>query len=495
VQRILLNLTNDQGEDINGYGIAPPGFAAPYIRLATIYPEGLDEAARFGTLKAYSNNLMPRFIFEDGLFGAHKIYLNRSFIFPESTPEFPKTDSIVSEGARFSPWNIYAPYGDARPSNYSPENINAHPIGETTNTSFDLSAYPWFGRTTVTNKNRTIGPIPARDIDPINGFDYYPKFGVPTASLRRRYIYGQGIRSLRFGQIIFLNVPQYVNLDDEVNRQGINNHQQWGNNQVGYPPIPPDPNKYVYPAGQIFTGMPNTHRVELFNRTIYPIAIPHAGGSSGTNPWGVPLVGYPRSYVIGMGIQSLWGTAVIEYKNREVHPEGWNSCSLEDDNSDDYWYPMEVNRTNPEVVPEAIQSQTSFGNSAITLGTRTIYSRLIDGYNSGVHSVNARNSIIVSGWDGSAFGDIPLWEEGKIKLQGDDMSIMGTPRMLYPLRPSGASDNEFGEARVAASIRVYSIPEIGFDGPSITNPNGCGTRVVTPLPVLSTLVVAVPSIN
>ena len=172
------------------------------------------------------------------------------YVYPIGRPSTVALNSL----ARLTPWNIYAPYGDDAPNNYSPQSANRHPIGARTPPSSNGSAFPWFGDVTVTNQHRGVGPV--------NGFDYYPQHGVPTFTLRLQYVYPNGIRSLRFGQIVFLNVPQYVNLDDETNHQGIAPSTQWGANAIGYPPVQPSLHRPVYPIGYSAT-LWGTHRVEL----------------------------------------------------------------------------------------------------------------------------------------------------------------------------------------------------------------------------------------
>ena len=488
-QRITLNDANGDGIETDGYGIAPPGMSSPAIKLATLYPAGIDETARFGQHKVHTNNIQVGFIFEDQLIGIPTLIYTR-YVYPTGRA----STAAVSQGARMTPWNIYAPSGDQRPNSYTPWNTLSHPIGARTPASRNGSSYPWFGDVTVTNQHRGIGPVPARWNDPTNGFDYYPKYGVPTFTLRRQYIYPTGIRSLRFGQIIFLNVPQYVDLNDETNPQGIANAQQWGNTNVHYPIVPPDPTKRVYPVGSVMTLIPTTHRVELFHRQVYPVAIPHRGNPQQnlTTPWGTPLVGYPRTYVIGMGVQTLWGNNLIEFLNRPVYPVGWNNCSLEDGNFDNFKFPMKVIRVNPPVRVPAVQSGAVFGTCTVSQRVRTVYSRGVDGYNSGSHSVKASSTIGAQGWESLLIGDIDRWEAGKIKAHGDDMSEVGIPRLLHPLRASGFDSCVVAASRIAPVVSPVGIPNIAFDGPSVTNPFGCTNRVVSPLPILSNQTVPSP---
>ena len=488
-QRITLNDANGDGVETDGYGIAPPGVNSPVIKLATLYPVGIDETARFGQHEVHTNNIQVGFIFEDQLTGIPTLIYTR-YVYPTGCA----STVTVGRNARLTPWNIYAPNGDQRPDGYTPCNDGAHPIGARTPRSANNSAYPWFGDVTVTNQHRGIGPVPARGDDPANGFDYYPKYGVPTFTLRRQYVYPTGIRSLRFGQIIFLNVPQYVDLNDETNPQGIANAQQWGDANVHYPIVPPDPTKRVYPVGSAMALIPTTHRVELFHRQVYPVAIPHRGNPEQglTTPWGTALVGYPRTYVIGMGVQTLWGNNLIEFLNRPVYPVGWVSCTLEDGNFDNFKFPMKVIRVNPPVRVPAVQSGPVFGTCTVSQRVRTVYSRGVDGYNSGSHSVKASSTIGAQGWESLLIGDIDRWEAGKIKAHGDDMSTVGIPRLLHPLRASSFDSSVVAAPRIAPIVSPVGIPDIAFDGPSVTNPFGCTNRVVSPLPILSNQTVPSP---
>lgn len=485
-QRITLNDADGDGIETDGYGIAPPDMPLPTIKLATLYPDGIDEV-RFGQHNVRTNTIQVGFIFEDGLLGVPTLIFTR-YIYPTGRA----SAEAVSRDARMSPWTIYAPQGTECPQGYTPWVFDAHPIGWRTIRSSNDSMYPWFGDATVTNQHRAIGPVPHR-YPGDNGFDYYPQYGVPTFTLRRQYVAPTGIRSLRFGQIIFLNVPQYVNLDDETNRQGIAPSTQWGENEIGYPPVQSSLHRPVYPAGFSAT-LWGAHRVELLHRTITAGAIPHRGNPQQflTTPWGTPLVGYPRRYTLGMGVQTLWGDSLIEFKNRPVYPAGWNNCSLEDGNFDDYRFPMKVIRKNPLVHPASMGDVTVFGSCTVSQRVRTVYSRGVDSYNSGSHTVKASSTIGAQGWESLLLGDIDRWEAGKIKAHGDDMSEVGIPRLLHPLRALGFDSGVVVAPRIAPALSPIGIPDIAFDGPSVTNPFGCTNRVVSPLPILSNQTVPSP---
>lgn len=478
-QRITLNDQNGDGDESDGLGIKPPGMGVPTAKLATIYPEGIDEAAKFGTHKVHTNNITVGFIFEDGLVGTPTLIFTQIV-----QAQGWKNNVVVPNDIRMTPWNIYAPRGDQMPFGYTPSNSNTHVI----------RSEVVFGAPTVTNQHRAIGPVPTRYNGGSPWFDSFPMFGTATFTLRRQYVAPNGIRSLRFGQIIFLNVPQYVNLDDETNHQGIAPSTQWGVNAIGYPPVPPDPTKRVYPTGTLMQAIPTTHRVELFNRQVFPTGIPHRGNPEQglTTPWGTALVGYPRTYVIGMGVQTLWGNNLIEFLNRPVYPVGWVSCTLEDGNFDNFKFPMKVIRVNPPVRPPSMGVVTVFGTCTVSQRVQTVYSRGVDSYNSGNHSVKASSTIGAQGWESLLIGDIDRCEAGKIKAHGDDMSTVGIPRLLHPLRASGFDSGVVAAPRIAPVVSPVGIPNIAFDGPSVTNPFGCTNRVVSPLPILSNQTVPPP---
>jgi hypothetical protein len=381
-----------------------------------------------------------------------------------------------------TPWNIYAPSGDQAPEGYTPGNYNPHAI----------RSWAEFGWVTVTNQNRTIGPVPNRVYAGEPWFDSFPMFGTATFALRRRYVAPNGIRSLRFGQVMFLNVPQYVDLDD-TNHQGIAPSTQWGANAISYPPTLPLLHRSLYPDGFVTTFW-GAHRFELRNRVVTVSGIPHSSNPQQglTDPWGNALVGYPRQYTLGMGVQTLWGDATVDFKNRPVYPTGWNSSSLEDGNFDDYIFPMKVVRRNQPIPMPSIQDGETFGSHTISYFVQTVYSRGVNGYNSGSHSVTASSTIGAQGWESLLIGDIDRWEAGKIKAHGDDMSTVGIPRLRHPLRPSGSDSCEVATPNAARCLSPIGVPSIAFDGPSVTNPYGCTNRVVTPLPILSTQIVPSP---
>lgn len=97
-------------------GINQSVVGTPATKLATIYPEGIDETVRFGRPTAYSTNIMPSFIFEDGLFGTPILIYTQNIRVDAVGWE---NTIVVPNGIRMTPWNIYAPRGDQMPQGYT----------------------------------------------------------------------------------------------------------------------------------------------------------------------------------------------------------------------------------------------------------------------------------------------------------------------------------------------------------------------------------------
>lgn len=485
-------------------GIVP----SPGIRLATIFPEGISEEG-YGRPVLTRNTIevppgpfnldqvgVPTLIFTQYLFPRIIPWPNTSTTNPQSSSD---QNWVWAQRPRVTPHTIYAPAAteatqqarENHPQNTQHRIDQGLASSSAGNWSLDRG-WPWFGRPDVSNQHRVIGPAPNHNSGNPPGLSPATRYGSPTLTLSRQYVYPTPIRSLRFGLVMFLDVPQYVNLD--TSHTGIQPLNAFGQHTVAFPPeeIVPE----AKPSGFVAT-LWGQHRVELFIRTVSPQGIPHRGNPEQglTNPWGLPLVGFPRVYNWGGYVLTLWGNTWVSHKNRELPVEGWNSLSLEDDDLGSFADRMRVRRRNPEGGLAGIGPDSAVGNHLISHSIRTILGRGISSYNSGDHIVKTVATILPAGWDSLEVGDIDRWEAGKVKPHGDDLSIMGTPRMLHPLRPSGPSDSAVGTPRVGVPIRPMGIPEIGFAGPSVSNPFGCTNRVVTPLPILSQQTVPQPVVT
>lgn len=468
----------------NNPGIVPP----PYIRLATIYPDGITDT-RYGQATVRSNTIIPQpWPFNLDQFGTPTLVYTQ-YILPKIIPwpnrEPPESSSdqnwVWAQRPCVSPHTIYAPSSDQataqardnHPPN-TPRVIDHHLSVSYGQWSRD-GGWPFFGRPDISNQYRTIGPVPT-----YHGWSPTSRIGEHELTLRRRFVYPNPIMSLRMGTVSLWGVTQFVDLN--AFNDGIPPLNSFGETAAAPPPLPP----FASPSGFVAT-LWGTHRVELFIRTVAPQGVPHRGNPQQglTNPWGLPLVGFPRVYQWGGYVLTLWGNAWVSHKNRELPVEGWNSLSLEDEDLGSFADRMRVHRRNPSDGIIGIGPDSAVGDHTVTHFARTVLGRGISGYNSGGHIVKTTSAILPAGWDSLEVGDIDRWEAGKIKPHGDDLSIMGTPRMLSPLRPSGPTAGAAGVPRIGVPLYPLGIPDIGFAGPSVSNPFGCTNRVVTPLPILS----------
>jgi hypothetical protein len=472
-------------------GIVP----SPVAKLATLYPEGIYEGG-YGTPVILRNTInVPPGIFSLDQLG-EPVFSATQFVFPRFIP-WPNANASDPESSsdqnwvkpRLTPHTIYAPSGDTateqargnHPSSPPQQRIDEGLASSTAGSWSKDRGWPWFGRPDISNFYRSIGPVPLHTAPPQSVLAPSSRHGTPTLTLRRQFVFPSPVRSLRMGLPLFLGVPQF--LDFNATNDGLPSSTEFGMANIGPPAEAVVPN--IRPVGSVLT-LWGQNRVELFNRTITVTGIPHRGNPEQglTNPYGTALVGFPRVYFWGGYVMTLWGDTRIEFKNRTVSPEGWNSLSLEDDDLSSFADRMRFRRRNPTGGLAGIASTATFGALLVSTFQRSVYARGISGYNSGDHAVRAVASITPPGWDSLVVGIIDRWEAGKVKPHGDDLSTMGTPVMRHTLRPSSASDGVVGTPRAARPIYLAGIPEIGFDGPSVSNPYGCTNRVVTPLPVL-----------
>lgn len=448
---------------IFAFGMAPPtGFAGPFIRSNVLEVQPYTAVSVFGT---------P--------FIPHTLYVTARSVPTGSggdSDQFNRDRRV----ARLSPHNIYAPLGEEASTQYR----SNHPTGTRHRIDYYvLDNNPngrGFGRPRATNQHRAIYGI---------GAGNQMRMGTPRVDITQRFVSPRTWRSERFGMAMFLDVPQYIGFT----WYGGFNSLVTGRPVVSRPPAPPTPPR---PVGWQDSRFGNTY-VENFHREFSVPGIPHRGNpqQGNTNPWGRPLVGFPREYEMGGWDFTLWGTAWISHRIRNVDPEGWQSSVAEADMPSWFRDRGRVTRRNPPGGIPGIESTVAFGLALVAFFTRHILSRGISSYNSGYHAVNTVAKIAPAGWDSFEAGDIDRWEAGKIKAHGDDLSSVGTPRTRFRVIPTGPSESVVGQPRVGSLAYPLGIPEIGFAGPSISNPFGCTNRVVTPLPILSQQNVPKPVVN
>ena len=465
-------------------------YGLPDVRFPTIYPPSLPTTS-FGTLTVRTNGIAPGSIFNETDDVGSPIVVGPRFVYPERIP-FPSEPGQGESDRQFpaprvSPHTIYAPDGDQATAQ-AVENHN-----DVTGSRIDedlsslagqhsyLGGWPFFGKPEVSNYSRG---LQARwwpsDSNPEPG----ARFGDAEVANRLRRVYPAGIRSDRYGLVVFWGVAQYITLDAE--NDGIEPAEAFGAATVE----PYLLNRPVYPAGFDATGWASTTLVELLNRTVAIAGIPHQGNPTSlppydVSPFGITTVGYPREYTLGGYDMTLWGDTWVSHRIRSLPMEGFESLSLIDEDIGTFHERMTVRGKARTGTIAGIPPTVAFGTPDVSSGVRSIFGRTVFGYTGGVPSVKTVNYVQPSGWESLAVGDIDEWEADKVKAHGDDLSYLGVPRMGRAVYPDGVDSEEAPTARVAVPIYVGGMPEIGFAGPSVTNPYGCSNRVITVLPILS----------
>lgn len=457
-------------------GVIPP----PLLRLATIYPLGFTASAVGMATLSRNTIQLTRSIFDLDQLGTPVLSATQ-FAYVKSIPDSatvpsPGDSDLDWPRPRVSPHTIYAPSADQateQAKNNHPFNT-PHVVGgrESDGEWSEGGGFPWFGRPDVSNYFRSIYPTGA-----ILGGPWSSRVGDPNVSLKDRTIYPVTVRATRFGIVIFLGVEQRVSLAS----RGLLS-EEIGDATISHPAAEPQLSVPGFDASLF-----GANRIELFIRTLFVEGIPHRGNPQQdlTNPWGLPLVGYPRQYVLGGDVFTLWGTTWVSHKNRTLPAQGWNSSTLEDEDIDSFSERMRVSRRNPSDGVHGIASTSVVGHPTVTHFARYVIGRGVAGYAAGLPSLQSKCYLRPSGWASSVIGDVDRWEAGKVKAYGDELGAVGYPRLLHPIRLLSADSFASGTHAAGRRVSVAGLPPIGFAGPSVSNPFGCNNRVVVPLPILS----------
>ena len=329
-----------------GNVLYPGVVSAPSLSPFPIRPLGINMSGFGGATVVGTLIKLPRGIFTMDQVGVPSVS-GTQFCYPKSFLE-----SDLQWGAvRLSPHTIYAPSAD-RATQQARDNHprNApHRIGETESYTTN---WPIFGSPAISNKNRTIGPMPLHRIEENQTVPaLHTRYGNANVQLRMRRLRVRSIRPGRFGSATIDGGSQFVDLNDPS--VGISPLPIVTAHQVGPPYEAPLP--VIRPDGLAPPAITGT-RIELFNRVVAPEGIRHRGNPEQdlTSPWGQALVGPPIPFVIGGGVMTLWGTAVVEYLHRTVSARGFESLSLVDYTLSGFPFRMRVRRRNPAVVVPSI---------------------------------------------------------------------------------------------------------------------------------------------
>lgn len=446
--------------------------SSPTVHANSLYPSGILSFAS-GTAIVRGNDIRPRSITDMDKFG-DALVSSTQWLYPESMPVGLLPGLSVVAQPRVSPHTIYAPFGDratpqARENN--PASGTPHVVGcpGAEGRWSSGGGWPWFGLPDVSTSPRFLVP------EVINQF--YPRFGVSVVEHRLRYLRPVAIRGPRFGPVTILNVPQFVGFDEDT--PGYLDESVIGAHVVSRPPANP---QIIGGVGDDLSDY-GDHLVELQNREVAPTGIPHQGNPQQgfEDPWGNATVGFPREYELTLGVQTLWGTLVIEYLNRQVSPTGWESLTLVDDSLNDFRYRMRVTRRNPASAASGIPTATGVGTPTISFRVRSVVVQPIRALRPGVATIGM--TVAPMGWDSTVFGDIDQWEAGTVKPHGDEMVVFPSPRFSRGVTLSVGGTSAVGEPRMARRVIAGGFPPPGFDGPSVTDEFGCSRRVVTVWPI------------
>ncbi|OOR87078.1 hypothetical protein [Moraxella bovis] len=298
-QWIDLNRYNDKDEPVGGYGIGSSlSFGTPSMNERAIKVKGFG-GAKFGTPAIRTNTIQMRSgIFEPKL-GTPTIILNRRVISIDDQQSI--SSKLVFGTPRMSPHTIYAPSGDmatlqAR-RNHPPRNTHV------------INSMTVFGRATITNKNRTIQAYGQSS----------SMVGRPTIVNALHFIKPYGFRLSKFGIPTIPFAPQHIQVIDgidsaEFGRATIKHQESL--------------TQYIKPKGIV--GEFGRLVIENKNRTISPIGfVATRMGQPRPNDtpfmWQGLRIGERVLGNYGGLDSTVFGTAWISNKIREIHVQGWDS--------------------------------------------------------------------------------------------------------------------------------------------------------------------------
>lgn len=470
---------------ISDGGILSLVFGTASVDDRTIYPAGFEDTY-FGSTDIARNEIeiFPG-IGSNLAFGEHSVGSTR-WLYPSMMPLDPDfgLSDLNGTNPRITPHTIYAPSSEEA----TPQAKNNHPGPPPTVIDRYLTqqgygqwseggGHPWFGRPDVSNFVRTIGPVPSHpeNDDPLGPSS---EFGVPDVELKDRVIYPPSVYRKLFGIVVILNTPQ------DVLPVGWENGATFGTTVIPSPVSPP----FADPVGFDALTIPNTHRVELFIRTVPPDPLVNEP------TFGTGIMGWDRTYQTFGADTANYGTTRVEHRIRNVETESWEEFEARPD-IDNFHLRMRVIRLEPQTVIEqaAVGATMVIGTPEISFADREIRGRGIKPIGVGTPRFDLR--IYPSGWDSLVVGDIDEWEENKLKPYGPDFAVVPSPVIGSGLSTTGFDSSAVGVPRMGTPIYVSGLPPIGFDGPTVTDECGCNVRVVAAAPILSGNIFPQPTVT
>nr|DAT32217.1 MAG TPA: hypothetical protein [Caudoviricetes sp.] len=505
LQRIdLFKRKPDGSYEKVGYGWDSLLMGRPLLPTQYIYPDTIDPPG-FGRHRVTANQVFPKPILEDSLFGVPSLTRTRTIVvrsFDREKTSFGKP--------RLSPFYIWAPTGDAWPFSGEPEGRGS-PIGrgsperwtdDPPGRGWDgTSSFPWFGYADVAHRHRRILAGAGTPEDPGHvdfgrvGNKHY--FGRHFIENTIREITPKGIHSWREGFPTVSGGIHYIELEKWGYHDGIANGQVFGEHRVWQHETPAQPG--AAPEGFVATVV-GGHTVENQNRTIYPRGISHTGNPQlpgSLNPFGTPTIGWPRTFEGFGGFDSATiGNHIVQNWIRHLRPEGWISCSLEDQNFDDFVRPMRVTRLDPPsdaVIPWGHESST-VGTPSLDTADRGVRVFGIGGMPPPAPRVRGRIYLAAQGFGDTLFGDVRRVIPGTVQAIGVPSTSEPSATLSRRVRPVGALTQRIGRPATALHLQPTGVDSFISDSHVVSNPFNCDLLVLPAVTIPSPQYIGAPRV-
>lgn len=270
--------------------------SAPSLRYQTIFQSSIaPPTPPAPTVR--DTSIRPVWVFDD--YVGVPTMVATQFLYPKYIPSLAplglgESDFFYAKHS-VTPHTIYAPSADQATVQAKQNNGFAAEVID----RVLWTVYPYhFGEATVSNRNRTIYPQAPALASSV--------FGAPTVALKTRRVYPFGSRFVRFG-------AHSLNGAQEILTNGFEVTHDFGSATV----VGAYTSPYVYPSGFDASdyGRPD---VDNFNRTVFPTG-------HGQTTFGLADIGPPRRIEVAGFVATRWGDTMVSYRNRFVHPRGFNA--------------------------------------------------------------------------------------------------------------------------------------------------------------------------
>lgn len=504
-QRInLFKHKKDGAYEPVGFGWDSLEMGRPMLPTQYIFPDPIDPPS-FGRHRVTANEIFPKSILEDSLFGVPSLTRTRT-IYPRP---------VVKEKSpfgkpRLSPFYVWAPTGDAWPFDGEPEDRGSL-IGRGTPERWaddppgrgwdGESSFPWFGRADVAHRHRRIlagAGTPEDsghpDFGRVGNKHYFGRHFIENAA---REIAPKGFFSWREGFPTVGGGIRYIELEKWGYHDGIANEQVFGEHQVWQHEAPVQPGAAPEGFDNLDVG---GHRVENQNRTIYPRGISHTGNpqlEGSLNPFGTPTIGWPRTFESFGGFDSaIIGGHVVQNWIRHLLPEGWNSSSLEDENFDDFVRPMQVTRRDPPadaLIPWG-HEDSAVGTPSLNTRDRGIRTHGIGSMPPSPPIVRGRIYLAAQGFGDTLFGDVRRLIPGTIQTFSVLPTSEPSATLARRVRPAGALTQHIGRPATALHLQPAGIDAFACDKHVVSNPFNCDLLILPAVTIPSPQYIGAPRV-